>query len=142
MTTKEFLEKYPMVLEADVIKLTSTTSLQMMKQMTDYYEGIEEDPFEDEYSNDEEDTYYEEEQYLPDLTYVVASTSYEAEETFVFPANEDGTITSFNEITGIAKRWGNENWMKPAVAMAALPNHEFVKQIADNRVLYKYKPNN
>lgn len=48
--------------------------------------------------------------------FIIASTSYLAEETFIFEAeNAEGhpKITKWGgieELTALAKRWGNENW--------------------------------
>jgi len=42
--------------------------------------------------------------------YIIASTSYKLEETYVFQADENGEIHDFGEYGGLAKRWGDENW--------------------------------
>jgi hypothetical protein len=48
--------------------------------------------------------------------FIIVSTSYTAEETFIFEAkNIDGHIKfakfgQLEELSGIAKRWGDENW--------------------------------
>ena len=42
--------------------------------------------------------------------YIIASTSYKLEETYIFQANENGEIHDFGEYGGLAKRWGDENW--------------------------------
>jgi hypothetical protein len=48
--------------------------------------------------------------------FVIASTSYLAEETFLFEAEDNsGNPKSvkwggIEELSGLAKRWGNENW--------------------------------
>ena len=41
--------------------------------------------------------------------YVVVSTSYDAEETFAFPADDQGVITNFGEIAALARRWCTDN---------------------------------
>lgn len=43
--------------------------------------------------------------------YIIASTSYKLEETYVFQANENGEIHDFGEYGGLAKRWGDLNWI-------------------------------
>jgi len=124
MTTEQFLEKYPMVSKEDLALVTM--HIRMMMQEV-------EDSISLEYQEEE----YDEEYYLPDTTYVVASTSYDMRETYVFPSNEDGAITSFSEIAAIAERYGDEDWDNPSVVMQQLPGYELVKQIAFNRALYK-----
>lgn len=43
--------------------------------------------------------------------YIIASTSYKLEETYVFEANEDGKILDLGEYGGIAKRWEDLEWV-------------------------------
>ena len=124
MTTEQFLEKYPMVSKEDLALVTM--HIRMMMQEV-------EDSISLEYQEEE----YDEEYYLPDTTYVVASTSYDMKETYVFPSNEDGAITVFSEIAAIAERFGDEHWNDHGLVMQQLPGYEFVKQIAFNRTLYK-----
>jgi hypothetical protein len=124
MTTEQFLEKYPMVSKEDLALVTM--QIRMMMQEV-------EDSISLEYQKEE----YDEEYYLPDTTYVVASTSYDMRETYVFPSNEDGAITVFSEIAAIAERFGDEHWNDHGLVMQQLPGYELVKQIAFNRTLYK-----
>jgi len=42
--------------------------------------------------------------------YIVASTSYKLDETYLFEADENGKILNWGEYGGLALRWGNENW--------------------------------
>jgi hypothetical protein len=46
-----------------------------------------------------------------DPEYIIASTSYILEETYVFEANEKGEIHDYAEYGGIAKRFGDSTWM-------------------------------
>jgi hypothetical protein len=43
--------------------------------------------------------------------YVIASTSYKLEETYIFEANKDGNILDLGEYGGIAKRWEDLEWI-------------------------------
>lgn len=43
--------------------------------------------------------------------YIIASTSYKLEETYIFQANENGEIHDFGEYGGLAKRWGDVDWI-------------------------------
>jgi hypothetical protein len=58
-------------------------------------------------------------------------------ETYVFPSNETGVITDFNELASIAKRFGDEHWSDHGLVMQQLPGYQLVKQTALNRTLYK-----
>lgn len=62
--------------------------------------------------------------------YIVASTSYMANETYVFEANADGEITSLDEYGGLAERWGDENWQNPddAVRRCMVDSYHLVKK--------------
>ena len=136
MTTQQFLEKYPMVSQEDLALVTM--HIRMMMQKVENF--IAEDEYYAEmYKDSLDEAAYEEDEVetMPDTTYVVASTSYERRETYVFPSNEDGAITSFSHIAEIAERFGNEDWSNPSVVMQQLPGYELVKQIAFNRTLYK-----
>lgn len=42
--------------------------------------------------------------------YIVASTSYKMEETYIFEANEKGEILNFGEYGGLCKRHGDQSW--------------------------------
>jgi len=70
----------------------------------------------------------------PDLTYVIASTSYMANETYIFPANENGEITSYGEVGGLAERWGCEEWDDPDATMrATFGNDHRYEKVAETR---------
>jgi hypothetical protein len=142
MTTKEFLEKYPMVQESDLFSIV----LQMNHMVEEVYEQMyhsEQEQLEQDQLEEESWRELYESEIMEDNIpyqypeYVVASTSFEMKETYVFPSNEDGVITDFNEIAAIAERYGDENWSNPSVVMQKLPDYELVKPIAINRVLYK-----
>lgn len=62
--------------------------------------------------------------------YIIASTSYMANETYVFEANADGDITSLDEYGGLAERWGDENWQNPddAVRRCMRDSYHLVKK--------------
>jgi hypothetical protein len=49
--------------------------------------------------------------------YLIASTSYRLEETYVFEADRDGKILDLGEYGGIAKRWEYEDWQDHKVAV-------------------------
>ena len=126
MTTEQFLEKYPMVSKEDLALVTM--HIRMMMQEV-------EDSISLEYQEEE----YDEEYYAPYQypEYVIASTSDDMEETYVFPSNEAGVITDFNELASIAKRFGDEHWSDHDLVMQQLPGYQLVKQTALNRTLYK-----
>jgi hypothetical protein len=46
-----------------------------------------------------------------DPEYIIASTSYTMEETYVFEANEKGKITNFSEYGGLCDRYNDVSWM-------------------------------
>lgn len=50
--------------------------------------------------------------------YLVVSTSYAEEETYVFEGDSDGNILSLDNYGGIAKRYGDDNWQDPDAAIA------------------------
>jgi hypothetical protein len=136
MTTEQFLEKYPMVSKEDLALVTMHIRM-MMQEVENFI--AEDEYYAEMYKDSLDEAAYEEDEIetMPDTTYVVASTSYDMRETFVFPSNEDGAITAFSEIAAIAERFGNEDWSNPSVVMQQLPGYELVKQIAFNRILYK-----
>ena len=86
-------------------------------------------------------------EYNPDPQYVVLSTSHYMKETYVFGSDENGNITSWSEITGLAKRWDStDNYLDTEKVLEALNevtghSYTFVKDLCDNRehkqLLYK-----
>lgn len=62
---------------------------------------------------------------IPD--YIVASTSYDANETYIFEGNADGEIVSFNEYGGLAERWGDKNWEDQEAAVKSCMPHAYMK---------------
>lgn len=46
-----------------------------------------------------------------DPEYIIASTSYKMEETYIFEADKDGEILDFDEYGGLCYRHGDYNWM-------------------------------
>lgn len=86
-------------------------------------------------------------EYNPDPEYVVVSTSHHMKETYVFGSDENGNITSFSEITGLAERWDKTddylNTVKVLQALTEVTSHgyTFIKQLCDNsthkQLLYK-----
>jgi hypothetical protein len=83
--------------------------------------------------------------------FVIASTSYLAEETFLFEAEDDsGKPKSsvkwggIQELSGLAKRWGNENWesKEDVVNLYASGSYVCIKKEVpyfDNAYLYMLK---
>lgn len=73
---------------------------------------------------------------VPYPEYVVVSTSYDVEETFAFPANEDGEITNYGEIASSALRWGHEDWEDQTKVISSLDTNEhkyfFVKELSSS----------
>ncbi len=73
---------------------------------------------------------------VPHPEYVVVSTSYDAEETFAFPANENGEITDFGEIASSASRWGHEDWEDQTKVIRLLDTNDhkyfFVKELSSS----------
>jgi len=49
--------------------------------------------------------------------YIIASTSFRTEETYVFEGDRDGKILDYGEYGGIAKRWGVEDWTNHELAV-------------------------
>jgi len=45
-----------------------------------------------------------------DPEYIIASTSYRMEETYIFEANEKGEILNYGEYGGLCKRHGDQSW--------------------------------
>ena len=86
-------------------------------------------------------------EYDPDPEYVILSTAHEVEETFVFPANEHGDITSISEIVGLAKRWDKtDDYLDTDKVLKALNEvtghgYTFVEKIfediSNKQLLYK-----
>lgn len=76
----------------------------------------------------------------PDLTYVIASTSYSVNETYIFPANKNGEITSYAEVGGLAERWGADNWTDQEATLRAVfgDDHRYEKVLTEGyHTLYK-----
>jgi hypothetical protein len=83
--------------------------------------------------------------------FVIASTSYLAEETFLFEAEDDsGKPKSsvkwggIQELSGLAKRWGNENWESKEDVVNLYASGSYVcieKEVPyfDNAYLYMLK---
>ena len=65
--------------------------------------------------------------------YVIASTNEMLQETMVFPANEDGQITDYNDLNCVALKYGRYDWEDAFSAVAELNTDEykyiFVKHI-------------
>ena len=49
--------------------------------------------------------------------YIIASTSFRAEETYVFEATSDGKLLDSGEYGGLAKRWGVNDWQNHQLAV-------------------------
>lgn len=93
-------------------------------QINEYYEqyaeeqarelDAEEKMLEDLYGQQNEEDY----DYPFDITnnrsdnpeYIIASTSYKMEETYIFEANEKGEILNYGEYGGLCKRHGDQSW--------------------------------
>jgi hypothetical protein len=70
--------------------------------------------------------------------YIVASTSYDARETYVFEATADGKIVTYDEYGGLAERWGDTNWYNPEAAVkSCMPNTYHAVSSKGNSVLFK-----
>jgi hypothetical protein len=84
---------------------------------------------------DDEEIYYDGYfDFPPDREYIIASTSYRMNETYIFPANENGEIESFSEIGGIAERHGDVDWENHKLAVDTVmgeSKYEFVAQTHD-----------
>lgn len=92
------------------------TTEQVLRYADDYYINMIPEQMRDEIVDDEWTKRPEGcDDFYPQLStehypeYVVVSTSYDAEETFAFPGDKDGVITSFGEIAALARRWCTEN---------------------------------
>lgn len=68
---------------------------------------------------------YYERSSIPD--YIVASTSYDANETYIFEADANGNIISFDEYGGLAERWGDSNWDNPEAAVQSCMSQTYMK---------------
>jgi hypothetical protein len=61
--------------------------------------------------------------------YIIASTSYKTNETYLFWSNENGEILSLNDYGGLAERWGSDNWESHNDAVNSVfgvPNYRLV----------------
>lgn len=81
---------------------------------------------------------------LDSLEYVLVSTSYSANETYIFPANSDGEVDRWGEIGGIAERWGEEDWANSNLAMETVfgdkaKNFKIVKTMWGKGPQYLYQ---
>lgn len=54
-----------------------------------------------------------------DPEYIIASTSYRMEETYIFESDSNGKILDMGEYGGLAKRWDNDNWEDHQAAVLA-----------------------
>ena len=109
-------------------------------QMNEYYDDVEERRLIDEMYT-QEDMYSElvnDDYVMPESIrssepeYIIASTAYYIEETYVFEANEQGEITNLSEYGGIAFRFGDIDWTNKALAVETTfgeGKYEFVKEI-------------
>jgi hypothetical protein len=76
-----------------------------------YDEYIGDDDIEDKYGQDEPDYPFDlDNERSDDPEYIVASTSYNMEETYIFEANEKGEILNYGEYGGLCKRHGDQSW--------------------------------
>ena len=108
------------------------------EQIDDYFEY---DPTMSEYP--EEERYTDEEVHLAqghirsdDPEYIVASTSYKVEETYIFESNEKGEVVDLGEYGGLAKRWGDDNWINYYTAVDNVfgeDKYEFVRRIESGK---------
>jgi len=110
MTTKEFLEKYPMVLESDVNQLTLNVRLEMIS----YYEDLEDPSYhsEDDQEEDHDDDYtsFNDSILNESRFHIIASTSFYMSETFFFPS-VDGVNHTLEELgCSMAERWGDNEF--------------------------------
>lgn len=82
--------------------------------------------------------------------FIIVSTSYSAEETFIFEAKsiegnpKKSKFGGLIELSGLAKRWGNENWesKEDVVNLFASGSYVCLKKevpIFDSAYLYKLK---
>jgi hypothetical protein len=80
---------------------------------------------EDLYGQDEPDEEYDYpfdlgSQRSDDPEYIIASTSYKMEETYLFEANKKGEITNFGEYGGLCYRYGDKNWNNRDLAVESV----------------------
>lgn len=54
---------------------------------------------------------------LDTIEYVLASTSYMGNETYLFQANANGEVTNWGHIGASAERWGQEDWRDIDIVM-------------------------
>jgi hypothetical protein len=59
--------------------------------------------------------------------YIVASISEDAEETYVFEADANGNILSYEEYGGLAYRWGDANWRDIDAAVKLCMSQTYMK---------------
>lgn len=59
--------------------------------------------------------------------YIVASISEDAEETYVFEADANGNILSYDEYGGLAYRWGDANWRDIDAAVKSCMSQTYMK---------------
>jgi hypothetical protein len=123
MTTKEFLEKYPMVLETDVNQLTSHVRLEMIS----YYEDLEDPNYhpEDDQEEDHDDDYtiFNDSILSQGRFHIIASTSFYMSETFFFPSI-DGVNHTLEELgCSMAERWGDSEFDNEDEIFSRLSDH-------------------
>ena len=79
--------------------------------------------------------------------FIIASTSHSSEETFIFEAEDMGGFPKIvksgglEELTGLAKRWGNENWESKEDAVNLYASGSYVcvkKEVPDFDSAYLY----
>lgn len=59
--------------------------------------------------------------------YIVASTSDMAGETYVFEADANGNILSYDEYGGLAERWGDHKWYDAEAAVKSCMSQTYMK---------------
>ena len=65
--------------------------------------------------------------------FIIASTSYLAQETFIFEAEDMGGFPKIvksgglEELTGLAKRWGDKNWASKEDAVNLYASGSYVR---------------
>lgn len=79
----------------------------------------------------------------PHPDYVIASTSYITNETYLFPADSEGEILNWSEIGGLAERWGCPDWESHEATIKTIETdtikYEYIRQIGENYHFYKKK---
>jgi hypothetical protein len=134
MTTKEFLEKYPMVQESDLFSVV----LQMNHMVEEVYEQMyhsEEDRLEEEswmelyesetLEDDDDDAYtnFNDSILSQSRFYIIASTSFGVCETYYFPST-DGINHTLEELgCSMALRWGHWEFDNEDEILNRLTNH-------------------